>query len=161
MKCTSISKRIFLELKSRNESWDCSKCLSKILPFSEISNDELFLEMENKSSLLNSTPSFTIQSLLDQMPGQNFETDDFLSETVSSKYYTPSEFLRSKFAIKFFSMVHINIASLSKHIDELRNLLHTLDHSFDIIGITETRLHADEPLVNVKIDGYEFKHTPT
>ena len=37
------------------ESWGCTKCLSKLFPFSEIDNDELFLEMENKSNLLNST----------------------------------------------------------------------------------------------------------
>ena len=58
-------------------------------------------------------------------------------------------------------MLHINIASLSKHIDELRNLLTVLDHPFDVIGITETKLHDDNPLTNLDIDGYEFIHTPT
>ena len=58
-------------------------------------------------------------------------------------------------------MLHINIASLSKHIDELRNLIHSLNHPFDIIGITETRLHDNDSLVNIEIDGYEFRHTPT
>ena len=57
--------------------------------------------------------------------------------------------------------VHINIASLSKHIDELQNLLTILIHPFDIIGITETRLHDEVPLVNLDIEGYEFKHTLT
>ena len=80
--------------------------------------------MENKNDLLNSTPSFTIQSLLDQMPGQNFETDEFMSESISSKYFTLSESSGSKLPPNKFSMVHINIASLSKHIDEPRNLLH-------------------------------------
>ena len=117
--------------------------------------------MVNKSNLINSTPSFTIQSLLDQMPGQNFETDEFMSESISSKYYTPSEFLGSKLPRNNFSMVHMNIASLSKDIDELRNLIHTLEHPFDIIGITETRLHDNDPQVNIEIDGYEFRHTPT
>ena len=62
------------------------------MPFSHIDNNELFLEMHNKTNLINSTPSITIQSLLDQMPEQNFETDEFMSETISSKYFTPSEF---------------------------------------------------------------------
>ena len=64
------------------------------MPFSDLDNNELFLEINNlsdpKSDYVNSMPSFTIQSLLDQMPGQNFETDEFMSETISSKYFTPS-----------------------------------------------------------------------
>ena len=31
----------------------------------------------------------------------------------------------------------------------------------DVIGITETRLHEEDPLVNIDIEGYEFRHTPT
>ena len=58
-------------------------------------------------------------------------------------------------------MIHSNLASLSKHIDEPRSLICNLNHPFDVIGITETRLDDDDPLVNIEIDGYEFKHTPT
>ena len=134
--------------------------------FSHLDNNELFLEMENKANLLNSTPSFTIQSLLDEMPGQNFETNDFMGENMSSKYFIPAEFLECKFPPnKFppnkFSMFHINISSLSKHIDELRNLLFVLSHPFDIIGVTETRLHETDPLSNIDISGHVFRHTPT
>ena len=119
----------------------------------------------NKVSLPNSDfnnvmPSFTIQSLLDQMPGQNFETDDFMGETITSKYFTPSEFLASKLPPNKFSMLHINIASLSKHI-ELRSFINILEHPFDVIGATETRLSNTNPLVNIDIEGYVFKHTPT
>ena len=57
-------------------------------------------------------------------------------------------------------MLHINIASLSKHIDELRSLLTILKYPFDVLGITETRLHDEVPLVILGIEGYEFKtHT--
>ena len=131
------------------------------MPFSSVDNNELYLEMENKANLMNSTPSFSIQSLLDEMPGQNFETDEFLSDTISSKYFTPAEFLQSKLPPNKFSMLHINISSLSKHIDELRNLLLVLSHPFDVIGITETRLNSIDPLVNIEIPGYTFIHTPT
>ena len=117
--------------------------------------------MENKANLLNSTPSFTIQSLLDEMPSQNFETNDLMAENISSKYFTPAEFLEWKFPPNKFSMLHINISSLSKHIDELRNLLFVLSHPFDIIGVTETRLHGTDHLSNIDISGYVFRHTPT
>ena len=161
VKCSGTNQKSFLDKKLKNENWLCFTCTTNVLPFSHIDNNELFLELENKTKLLNSTPSFTIQSLLDEMPGQNFETDEFMGETITSKYFTPAELLQAKLPKNKFSMLHINIASLGAHIDELRNLLQALDHPFDIIGISETRLYDKEPLVNINIDGYNFKHTPT
>ena len=59
-------------------------------------------------------------------------------------------------------MAHLNIASLQYHIDELKNLLALLDEPFDIIAITETRLHNQEiPKVDISIPGYDFYHTET
>ena len=84
-----------------------------------------------------------------------------MSENITSKYFTPSQYLESKLPKNTFSMIHINIASLSKHIEELRSLLSVLNHPFGIIGITETRIHDETPPVNVDIEGYEFMHTPT
>ena len=87
--------------------------------------------------------------------------DEFICETITSKYFTPSQFLESKLSANKFSMLHINIASLSKHIDELRSLIKVLDYPFGIIGITETLLYEDTHLVNIEIGGYVFKHTAT
>jgi hypothetical protein len=106
-------------------------------------------------------PNFSIQSLLDKMPGQTFDTNEFMSESITSKYFTPAEFLKAKLPPNKFSMIHINIASLNKHIDELRSLIKLLNHPFDIIGITETRMHDVNPTTNIQIDGYDFRHTPT
>ena len=153
VKCSGTTKNKFLDLKLKNEKWVCFNCVSNLMPFSRVDNNELFLEMENKANLINSTPSFSIESLLDEMPGQNFETDEFMSDTISSKYFTPAEFLECKLPQNKFSMLHINISSLSKHIDELRNLLLVLSHPFDAIGVTETRLHSNDPLVNIDIPG--------
>ena len=111
-------------------------------------------------------PPLTIQTLLDKMPGNRDEqTDDFLSDTILSKYYSlyySSEFLRAKIPKTSFSIFHLNIASLSAHIDELRTLLDILNHPFDIIGITETRIKdGSDPIIDVTLDGYEFVQTPT
>ena len=106
-------------------------------------------------------PSFSIQTLIDKLPGQKFDTDEFISDTVESKYHTPAQFFSEKFSKKSFTMFHMNIASLQAHIDELRTLLTLLDHPFDAICITETRLYDPSPLVNIDITGYDFLHTPT
>ena len=96
----SSTKKKLLELELKNEKWIFFNCVSNLMPFSHVDNNELFLEMEN---LVNSTLSFTIQSLLDEMQGQNFETDDFMSETISSKYFTP-KFLECKLPPNKFSI---------------------------------------------------------
>ena len=72
----------------------------------------------------------------------------------------PGEFLSANFSKKSFSLIHLNISSLQRHIDELVTLLSILDHPFNVICVTETRLH-DDPLTNIQIEGYNFVHTPT
>ena len=144
--------------------WQCPQCSLKALPFSHISDENMLLGFHGLSvtdtDKLSNIPGFTIQTLLDEMPDQDFSTDDFLSNSIESKYYTPAKFLSEKFSSKSFSLIHLNISSLQRHIDELVTLLSLLNHSFDVICVTETRLHGD-PLVNVNIDGYDFVHTPT
>ena len=43
-----------------------------------------------------------------------------------------------------------------------QTLLSILDHPFDILAISETKIIEDsEPISNVFIEGYDFVHTPT
>ena len=106
------------------------------------------------------SPSFQINSLLHDL-GSN-EDEDYVSDLTNSKYYTPSEFVSSKFSQDSFSMFHINIASLSRHLDDLKALLKILDHPFDIIAISETKIKENtDPVINISIDGYDYFHTPT
>ena len=155
------------EYKDRNV-WTCDNCIraSNPLPFASIDDENLLLTLTGNDlahEFLTLHPSFTIQSLLDQLPGDKSDiSDDFLTESISSKYYTPSDFIRNKFPKKAFSVMHINIASLQCHIDDLRNLLKILGHTFDIIGISETRLNEDtDPIIDITLDGYDFVETKT
>ena len=116
---------------------------------------------ETDTNFLKDVPTFSIKTLLDQFPGEKFAHDDFISSTVDSKYYSPAEFLYEPLPKGNFSIIHLNIASLQLHIDELRNLLKLLHFSFDVICITETRLHEQAPLVDVNIEGYDFVHKET
>ena len=161
LKCEKHSKGELLQL-----NWQCCRCTIKSLPFSEISDENLKLTTQGFNdktidSVLQNTPSFSMKSLLDQFPGKKIETDEFMNDTVFSKYYTVDEFASTNFSSKSFSIYHLNIASLQKHIDELRILLSCTKHNFDIICITETRLHCQESFSNIQIDGYEFIHMPT
>ena len=162
-KCSSLTFNQYY----KTTSWTCSSCIECILPFSKLEDEALLLTMQAKDlpfgDHVNLTPSFTIKSLIEKIPGTfNDSTEDYLSDSVSSKYYTPSDFISSKFTTASFSIFHMNIASLSAHVDDLKWLLDTLDHKFDIIGISETKIRESiEPLSDIKVPGYEFIQTPT
>ena len=68
-----------------------------------------------------------------------------------------------------FSAFHLNIASISKHFDELGDLLAQLNYNFSCIGISETRNLVDGDSVPVSLEqahdyvipGYEKFCAPT
>ena len=59
--------------------------------------------------------------------------------------------------------MHVSIASLDAHIDDLRTAIGRLKFSFDIIGISEHKIRKNcEPSNNIDLAGYEkFKYEPT
>ena len=135
------------------------------LPFSSVTDENMKLTNhglsdDNIEFEVNNCPSFSIKSLLDQIPGKKIDTDQFMTNTTHSKYYTTSDFLSAKFSNKNFSIFHFNISSLQKHIDDLRTLLTCMNYNFDIICISETRLLNEVSLSNIQIDGYDFIHAP-
>ena len=161
--CSGISFQKYSEMPN----WYCDGCTISVLPFSNLNNSDLGLTLHGKEipsrENLSMFPSFTIQSLLDRIPGNiTIQTDDFLSDSIESKYYTPDEFLSSKINKNCFSIFHLNIASLSCHMDDLKTLLSLLDHPFNIIGITETKIRDDhETISNINLDNYYFENVPT
>ena len=93
------------------------------------------------------------------------EFEEPLTETMSGvncKYYDVNDFTSLDFiGSNNFSLFHLNIASLSKHFDELSVLLGQLGHGFSIIGITETGFQNNIPAINCDLPGYNYVHTPT
>ena len=158
--CAKISFAAFRQ----SHSWNCTPCVSNFLPFSSLDQEEFGLTMEAKDlpsrDYLLLSPTFRVNSLIQNLGGNG--DNDYVCDLTNSKYYTPSEFLSANFPKNNFSMFHINIASLSLHIDDLRTLLHVLDHPFDVIAVSETKIKEDSnPITNIDIDGYNFVHTPT
>ena len=69
----------------------------------------------------------------------DFDMDENLIHKVNSRYYDIIDFSRIKKYPHQFSLFHVNLRSLSAHIDELHQLLNTLKFNFEIIGISETK----------------------
>ena len=141
--CISCKNPFHIKCSTKSVcNWMCSKCLFSDLPFSQITNNDLMLSFSGLShpcqEYLKNLPKFNIKSLIDSLPGEYCPTDDFISDTIVSKYYTPLEFSKERFNKHNFSIIHINIASLQSHIEELKIILKILGNPFDIIAVTET-----------------------
>ena len=132
-RCTNCNnffhfKCLGLNEGSKSPSWLCQVCLSRDLPFFDLDSSNLQLTLQARSvddlSGLKILPNFTIQSLLDKIPGSfTIETDEFISDSTVSRYYKIDEFLNKKISHNAFSILHMNISSLQGHIDDLKILL--------------------------------------
>ena len=59
------------------------------------------------------------------------------------------------------SLLHMNISSLPFHFEELYALFSELNHSPDIIAISESRLKSSTQSVVINLGNYSVEHTPT
>ena len=90
-------------------------------------------------------------------------TDPENENTNFCKYYDLDKFSKAKFkSEQNLSILHLNIASLQYHIDDLKILIQSLDFKFDILAISESKLKRFTiPNININIPNYQYVHTPT
>ena len=90
------------------------------------------------------------------------QLNDPNEDTVSSEYYELNDFNKVIVTKQDLAVLHLNISSLSSHINELKLLLSSFNLNFDIICITERRItKSNVPTSNVHIPGYSIEQTPT
>ena len=126
----------------------CLNCNCSLFPFS------ICYDLNDESFRFNYFhPNFSDIASIQKL---NRENTDYNFDAIDCNYYGCDDF---NFAFSnsssYISFLHLNISSLSKHLDVFNNLLNTLDHKFKVLGITETRL-KDSPSIphNLDIDGY-------
>ena len=76
----------------------------------------------------------------------NSETSDtfFNMNQINCNYYLPSEFKEHTInnnLTNYFSLLHLNIRSISNRFDSFKHLLNSLNKPFQVIGLTETWLN--------------------
>ena len=83
------------------------------------------------------------------------------AEILSSKYFETHELtslLKNEVSLSF---LHLNISLLPFYFEEFSTLLSTYKLTFDILGITESRLRINKlPLTQVQLPDYNFESTP-
>ena len=91
-----------------------------------------------------------------------FEKDEEEDATLINCKYVDLCSFKYKPKPNNFSIFHTNIGSLSKHKEELQDILAALDYKFDIIGLTETKIVKNiKPKFDLKLDGYKCYHVDT
>ena len=117
---------------------------------------------------IDNLPRFELLSKLDKISSLNHHDveNNFMQQT-DFKYYTLEDFLNNenlnqrKHTLSF-STIHFNIRSLSANHEGMTLLLSELQHAFDVIGLSETKIKDNcDPTSNITINGYNFISKPT
>lgn len=171
-KCNLLNLKEYNKLveSNDNEAWYCINCIPEIFPFAKLNKNELNLTLEGKNSdnfehfvfatasqkaqftKLNTFINDKINSLCDDAEDDEFDVEP----TIDCQYYNYDDFLKAKFQPrKNFSILHLNIHSIQKHIDELRSALDILNFRFDVIALSESLvIKGKQPIIDINIDGY-------
>ena len=142
----------------------CIKCKEDNIPFMNLNDFEFDNFIRNKKNVTfsNFTPTTHQQEMFDKLNNeieknntrQNDEDESDYDHHTNCNYYGVDEFLNCQFnSDKNLPIMHLNIHSIQLHIDELKTLLVMLDHTFDVIAISESKLKTD-PTINISIPGY-------
>ena len=166
IKCNNIEAIAYNKMEQGKEISTYIKCKKENFPFSsdeknrgsESFNKE-FLASENLKMFFQWINDFNNQDLNNV---ESNEDDLELTPSIDCKYVDLNSFDIFKDDNKTFSIIHLNIASLEKHKDEVENVLSMLNFKFDLIGISETKIkNGIDPNFNVEIKGYKQLSTPT
>ena len=62
---------------------------------------------------------------------------------------------------KLFGIIYLNTPSIRKHIDNLYNLLGTLDYKFPTNDLSEHKIYFSMLINNINLPGYSFCYDKT
>ena len=158
LKCNNLDKKSYETLNTDNQPWYCISCIRSFIPYSDLTDVQLNLTLSGTNipstdtTILNCPPNF--KSLFKDL-------NDISSTAINCKYYDIIEFNKSQ-PEDHMSYIHLNIASLPSHIDDLRTMCNSLQVTPAVIGITETNLYPnDRNITNINLDKFSFEHCPT
>ena len=163
IKCVGICSGYYEKLQNDTKPRYCPN-VSKELPFSDVFDKDLrntiHIQSTSQTHFFN-VPNKKSKGLMHKFQKLN-NLFDQSENTISYHYYDLKDIQKIKTKQKDFSLLHLNISSLSCHINDLLNFLALLTTKFDVIYITEKRLSQKNPLTtNIELPGYNIEQTPT
>ena len=122
----------------------------------EINMTQLYRDMDILSQL-RFNPFEGNQNIA--LSGSNFNLDlSFDTNKIPCEYYLPEDFKKNMENVNTkekFSLIQLNIRSISNKFDLLNNLIDTMNIPFQIIGLTETWLN-DNNMDYFALNNYEY-----
>ena len=168
-KCNFLNSIDAKIIENQNQSWQCLDCSRKIFPFIELNdykfdaaanNGHAFSVADDKLSFI---PPRNLTSLHNHFNNLASDNNDNPDNIINCKYYDVDEMHQINELIndKSLSLFHLNISSLSKHIESLENLISSTKIEFDVIAISESRISNDSDASNLNLVNYSLEFCPT
>jgi hypothetical protein len=149
--------------------WSCPPCIANFFPFHNISDTRDFLNtlesndpipLEHLENLLFNVldPTYDDGDQEDLDPDEGFfSLQNQTTSNCSYIYPNPLAKIISDWdSPPNISLFHLNAHSLKRNFNEIGTLLHSIDHTFSIMGFTETWLKPHNAQIH-NIDGYSHE----
>ena len=155
-----VNRDDLLYTQRLSNNWICVNCNKNLFPFNHLDEDTEFLNVLSEGLSKNSQISiellnskiFNPFSLNEDLYLSDVDPDlQYLNSVVdtfkhgSSDYYLEDDFNRKckRLSIKpnSFSVIHLNIRSISRNLNAFETYLKNLAHKFTVLGLTETWLN--------------------
>lgn len=158
-KCTKLKRKELARMDS-NE-WMCHKCKNDTsnIPLSDDNGSDIDESINVREVDFEKYDNMIFNPLRYQHTSK--ELNDEIQDTYQSpqcSYITPDQF-NTLFPSTDdnFSILNVNIRSLSKNFDKLRECMKSVDHDFSIIAVSETHL-KQKPHEYFDIPGYKIEY---
>ena len=169
IKCDKVDLQMYENLKKSKDPYICYNCKLNIMPFQNLTNEQFITTSFRGSDIdiddyndLNILPPNILKSFVNDINDANQSKGNDDDETpINCQYYGADSSLPKIGSKKYFSLFHMNIASLELHKEELQVLLSILDIEFNVLAITETKLKkCIVPTYDYNLPGYNCFQTP-
>ena len=182
VRCNLLGEKDYNQMKNDplkdepTKMFYCISCIEDNMPFTKLSDPDYYaivkkgvmlsdevIQNDQLSTLRCQDYIDKLNSYIVNSNSQNDNEDENFSP-IDCRYYSIDDFTSAAFKEKkVTSIFHINIHSIEKHIDELRNYLMLSGFQFDVLAISESKLQINiPPKVDITINGYHYPlSTPT
>ena len=144
--CNNISSYYYRKLQKDSTPWYCKNCLKQVLPYNKLTDYQLKALMLGK--VLTSPKLLSTNDYL-------LFPDEECENAAKTELMTPDDFYQINNNNSNNLFLHMNISSVSYHIDDLNTFIMNCKNKPKVIGISECRIKAGRPpLSNININNY-------